>query len=68
MSGRYEKEMNLDRKIQNRLKEAPAIVGEYYYSLIGSGKSYDTAYRYINHILSFVGFVCNKNIFIKVRN
>ena len=56
MSGRYEKEVNLERKIKNRLCNAPAIINEYYYSLIGAGKSYDTAYRYINNVLSFIEF------------
>lgn len=56
MSGRIEKEIALERKIKNRLDGAPSILGEYYYSLIGSGKSYDTAYRYINYILSFINF------------
>lgn len=59
MSGKYEKEQLLERKIQNRLKSAPAIIGEYYYSLIGSGKSYNTAYRYINYIIAFIEFTFN---------
>lgn len=56
MSGRYEKEMELERKIKNRLKDVPSIIGEYYYSLIGSGKSYETAYKYINYIIAFYNF------------
>lgn len=56
MSGRIEKEIALEKKIKNRLDSAPSILVEYYYSLIGSGKSYDTAYRYINYILSFINF------------
>lgn len=59
MSGRYEKEIKLEGKIKNRLNGAPSIIEEYYYSLIGSGKSYDTAYRYINYILSFLAFTFN---------
>lgn len=61
MSGKYEKELNLERKIKNRLNNVPPIIGEYYYSLIGSGKSYDTAYRYINYIISFYEFVSKGN-------
>lgn len=57
MSGRFEKEMNLERKIKTRLSDAPSIVGEYYYSLIGAGKSYDTAYNYINYVLLFYDFI-----------
>lgn len=56
MSGRLEKEDILKRKISNRLKNQPGIIEEYYYSLVSSGKSYDTAYRYINYIISFVDF------------
>ena len=51
LSGRQEKEFNLERKIKNRLDNAPYIVSEFYYSLIGSGKTYDTAYAYINYVL-----------------
>ena len=61
MSGRFEKEMMLEKKIKNRLQNAPSIVGEYYYSLIGSGKSYDTAYRYINYIIVQI----DSSIFLK---
>ena len=71
MSGRYEKEVNLERKIRYRLDNAPAIVGEYYYSLISSGKSYDTAYRYINCILSFIEFTFkgdwNEEFYLNVK-
>ena len=56
MSGRYEKEMKFEAKIKNRLQTEPAIFADYYYSLIGSGKSYVTAYGYISYILSFVKF------------
>lgn len=56
MSGRQEKELNLERRIKNRLLDAPSIMNEYYYSLIGSGKTYDTAYSYINYVLSFMNF------------
>lgn len=56
MSGRLEKENVLKRKIENRLKNAPTIMEEYYYSLISAGKSYDTAYRYINYVISFINF------------
>lgn len=71
MSGRLEKENNLKRKIENRLENAPSVIEEYYYSLIGSGKSYDTAYRYINYVLSFIKFTYKDNIneefYLKVK-
>lgn len=71
MSGRYEKEMDLERKIKNRLANVPPIIGEYYYSLIGAGKSYDTAYRYINYIIAFLNFTfkgsCDDQFYLKVK-
>ena len=71
MSGRLEKENNLKRKIENRLEDAPSIVEEYYYSLISAGKSYDTAYRYINYVLSFINFTFkesdNEKFYLKVK-
>lgn len=71
MSGRYEKEMQLEKKIENRLVNMPTIIKEYYYSLIGAGKSYDTAYRYINYIISFFEFTFNGGIdeqfYLKVK-
>ena len=56
MSGKYEKEAKLEKLIKNRLEDVPSIVGEYYYSLIGSGKSYETAYKYIGYLISFLDF------------
>lgn len=71
MSGRLEKENNLKRKIENRLANTPSIVEEYYYSLVGSGKSYDTAYRYINYVISFINFTfkdnSNEEFYLKVK-
>ena len=71
MSGRYEKEMQLEKKIENRLVNMPTIIKEYYYSLIGAGKSYDTVYRYINYIISFFEFTFNGNMdeqfYLKVK-
>ena len=57
MGGRHEKEVMLDGRIKKNIEDKPEIFTEYYYSLIGSGKSYDTAYRYINAILEFSQFV-----------
>ena len=56
MSGKYEKEMDFERKIKSKLENAPSILSEYYYSLIGSGKSYATAYNYINYVLQFIKY------------
>ena len=59
MSGRHEKETQLKNKIQKRINGMPGVIEEYYYSLIGSGKSYETTYRYINYIISFLKFTFN---------
>lgn len=71
MSGRHEKELQLQKKIQKRLKCAPRVVEEYYYSLIGSGKSYETAYRYINNVIAFLDFTfkgkCAENFYLSVK-
>lgn len=62
MSGKHEKELEVEKKIQKRLAAAPSVLNDYYYSLIGSNKSYNTAYRYINYILSFVNYTFNGRI------
>lgn len=71
MNGRLEKENIMKRKIENRLIDVPSIIEDYYYSLIGSGKSFDTAYRYINHVISFVRFAfkdtCDEHFYLKVK-
>ena len=71
MSGRYEKEMNLERKIKNRLESAPSVVSEYYYSLIGAGKSYETAYKYIGYTLAFLQYTfkgkCGEEFYKNVK-
>lgn len=61
MSGRYEKEKKFENRTLERLKNAPHIMTEYYYNLIGSGKSYTTAYRYINYVMSFINFTYGDN-------
>lgn len=71
MSGRYEQEQSFERKIQNRLDGAPSILTEYYFHLTGSGKSYTTAYRYINSILMFLNFTFkeayDEHFYLKVK-
>lgn len=62
MSGRYENEMHLKHLIENKIKNSPAVVDEYYCSLTGSGKSFETTYRYINYVLSFIDFTFGKNV------
>lgn len=56
MSGRHEREVVIEERTQNRLNELPPIFTEYYYDMIGSGKSYYTAYKYINYVNAFLEF------------
>lgn len=71
MSGRLEKENSMKIKIENRLVGVPSIIEDYYYSLTGSGKSFDTAYRYINHVISFMRFTFkdsfDERFYLKVK-
>lgn len=71
MSGRFEKEEIVKERIENRLKNTPSVLSEYYYSLVGSGKSYDTAYRYIGHVISFLNFTfkdkCSEDFYVKIK-
>lgn len=71
MSGRYEKEQALERKIENILEDAPSVLTEYYYHLTGSGKSYTTTYKYISYVLMFLNFTfkekCDEQFYLKVK-
>ena len=57
MSGRYESEVKLEKIIQTKLEELPLILTDYYYSLIGAGKSYTTTYEYIKGVARFLDFL-----------
>ena len=59
MSGRYEAEQKINQKINNALSDMPKIFTDYYYNLIGSGLSYNTAYNYIFHCKKFVNATFN---------
>ena len=71
MSGKHEKELKFENRINENLKDAPSILTEYYYSLIGSGKSYATTYNYINYLLSFIKFTFgdkySEDFYLKVK-
>ena len=56
MSGKHEKDMKYEQYIKDKLQGEPDVLVEYYYSLIGAGKSYMTTYRYINYILNLLNF------------
>ena len=71
MSGRYEKEKMFEERINKKLAHAPEVITEYYYSLIGAGKSYATTYNYINYIMSFLNYTfrgnCPEEFYLKVK-
>lgn len=71
MSGRHEKEVKFEKRINENLKDMPQVINEYYYSLIGAGKSYATTYNYINYIISFLNFVfegkCPEQFYTSVK-
>ena len=57
MSGRYEKDIQIDNTIKKRLNGLPTIITDYYYSLLSEGKSYRTAQTYIDRLERFIKFV-----------
>jgi site-specific recombinase XerD len=61
LSGRYEKEMKIEQQVMKKLQAMPSILMDYYYSLIGSGKSYRTAKAYIDNVVQFINFTYNGN-------
>ena len=71
MSGRQEKEKIFEKRTNEKLKSMPSVVDEYYYSLLGSGKSYATTYNYINYISLFLKFTfkdkCPEDFYLKVK-
>lgn len=62
MNGRLEKEMKIEQQIMRKLQGMPHIFTDYYYALIGSGKSYATAQAYLNHVIQFVQFTFGNKI------
>ena len=61
MSGRFEKEMQIEQNVMKNLNDMPSILTDYWYSLIGAGKSYRTAKEYISSVIRFIKFVFNEN-------
>lgn len=72
MSGRYERDLKYDTKTKLKLNDAPSILTDYYYSLIGSGKSNITAYNYICYVMGFLKFTfkdkCPDNFYLDVKS
>ena len=72
MSGRYERDMAFENKTKIKLQSAPSILTDYYYSLVGAGKSYATAYNYICYIMNFVSFTfknkCPEDFYLTIKS
>ena len=72
MSGRLEKERRIEANIIKKLEGAPSILTDYYYSLIGAGKSYITTQRYIENVIKFIEFTFNgkydEEFYLKVNS
>lgn len=62
MSGRLEKERQIEQQVLKKLNSMPSVLTEYYYSLIGSGKSYRTAKVYIENIVQFVKYTFGDSV------
>jgi len=71
LSGRYEKEIKIDNQVKKMLESVPSILTDYYYSLIGSGKSYVTAKAYIWNVIQFIQFTfgneCKEDFYLSVN-
>lgn len=62
MNGRLEKEIDFYNKMDAKIQNLPAVIGEYYVSLRANRKSYTTIGVYINNVLHFVKFLYGEHI------
>lgn len=62
LTGRLEKEELFYQKIDEKLKDLPTVLNEYYISMRANRKSYTTIGVYINNVLHFARFITNDNI------
>lgn len=72
MSGRYEKEMQIDKQVKMKLQDMPSVLTDYYYSILGSGKSYSTAQSYIENVIQFIKYTfrdeCPEEFYKKIKS
>lgn len=59
MTGRLEKEIKERDKMQEKLKSLPPVIGDFYYYLEASDKSYTTIKNYINYVVHFMMYCTN---------
>lgn len=62
LTGRLEKEEKFYQRMEEKLKDLPQILSEYFVSMRANRKSYTTISVYMNNILHFVRFVAKGNI------
>ena len=62
ITGRLEKEIQAEEKMQNKLKNLPKIFTEYYTSMRANRKSYTTINVYINNVLHFANFITKNKL------
>lgn len=56
MNGRQERDLIIDRQINEKLIVSPPIFTRWYKSMIAEGKTYRTAFSYLNYVLEFMNF------------
>ena len=62
LTGRLEKEEKFYQRMEEKLKDLPPILSEYFVSMRANRKSYTTISVYMNNILHFVRFVVKGDI------
>lgn len=62
LTGRLEKEEKFYQRMEEKLKDLPQILSEYFVSMRANRKSYTTISVYMNNILHFVRFVVKGDI------
>lgn len=62
MNGRLEKETQFYERMEEKLKNLPSVIKEYYVSLRANRKSYTSIGVYISNVLHFARFLCGENI------
>lgn len=71
MSGRFENEMQIEQNVMKNIQGMPSILTDYWYSLIGAGKSYRTAKEYISSVIRFIKFTfkvkCPEEFYLDVN-
>lgn len=72
MSGRYEKEMQIEKQMAKKLNDMPGVLTDYYHRLLSSGKSYRTAKAYVENVILFIKYTfgekCKEDFYLEVNS